>query len=105
MDAVMSRDASQAAVKIPGSRAVMAPPRGMTTQHDTSFACRFKHRMGQSAIDPELEIPAPVADCPECHGCGVIYDKNLERAGWLYPNCPVCCGSDVVTVPAVRPAA
>src|SRR5215217_7264061 len=36
--------------------------------------------------DPEPDPPAlgASADCPHCHGCGVIYDRNLERAGWLY---------------------
>jgi hypothetical protein len=29
-------------------------------------------------------------DCPECHGCGVIYDKALGRAGKFYLNCPTC---------------
>ena len=47
------------------------------------------------AISKKLEMedlePDPPAlgaslDCPACHGCGVIYSKDLERVGWLYPR-------------------
>jgi hypothetical protein len=50
-----------------------------------------------------LIAPAAPADCPECHGCGVIYDKGLERAGLLYPTCGNCGGKGVA--PAVAVAA
>jgi hypothetical protein len=52
--------------------------------------------------DPEPDPPALGAslDCPACHGCAVIYDRNLERAGWLYPPCVACQGTGIVPAPA-----
>lgn len=45
--------------------------------------------------DPEPDPPAPLflIDCQNCHGCGVHYRRELERAGVLYPTCAVCGGS------------
>src|SRR5215213_4265640 len=54
--------------------------------------------------EPEPPAPASAADCPACHGCGVLYDKGLERAGLLYPTCTACHGTGV-RMPAQRPAA
>ena len=52
--------------------------------------------------DPEPDPPALGAssDCSACHGCGVIYSKQLERAGWLYPPCVACQGTGIVPAPA-----
>ena len=62
--------------------------------------------------DPEPDPPAlgGTADCPDCHGCGVIYDRNLEKVGWLYPPCVACRGTGEIPalqpiVPAAEPAA
>ena len=56
--------------------------------------------------DPEPDPPALGAslDCPQCHGCGVIYDRNLELAGWLYPTCPACQGAGIAPQPVERTA-
>jgi hypothetical protein len=62
-----------------------------------------KHRaafyllIGALDLSPEPVGPAPslTVDCPDCHGCGVVYDHTLERAGWLYPPCAECGGSGV----------
>jgi hypothetical protein len=58
-------------------------------------------------VVPEPEPPAPalVVDCAECHGCGVLFDRQLERRGLLYPTCPTCGGAGVVDAPARQPAA
>lgn len=53
--------------------------------------------------EPEPPAPATVAACPDCHGGGVRYDRNLEQAGWLYPACHSCDGKGVE--PALAPAA
>jgi hypothetical protein len=66
-----------------------------------------KHRaafyllIGALDLSPEPDPPALGAplDCPECHGCDVIYSRELERAGWLYPGCPACAGSGAVSAP------
>src|SRR5215213_8017848 len=42
--------------------------------------------------EPEPPAPAPLVECPDCNGCGVHYDKGLERAGLLYPMCRACDG-------------
>ena len=68
-----------------------------------------KHRaafyllIGALNLNPEPEPPAPAAaaDCAACHGCGVLYDRNLERAGWFYPTCTACAGSGVAATPAI----
>jgi hypothetical protein len=51
--------------------------------------------------DPEPEPPAfgGSVDCSSCHGCGVIYNKDPERAGWLYPPCVACQGTGIVLAP------
>jgi hypothetical protein len=69
-------------------------------------AARFYLDAGPLEVDdPEPDPPALGAslDCPACHGCGVIYDRNQERAGWLYPEYPACGGSGIAPVsPAAR---
>ena len=56
-----------------------------------------------------LSVAAPVLtlDCPECRGCGVVYSRELERAGLLYPTCAACAGTGLVPAPVrvVLPAA
>lgn len=59
-----------------------------------------KHRaafyllIGALDLTPEPDPPAPEASmCRACCGGGVIYNRDLERAGWLYPPCAVCQGS------------
>src|SRR5215210_68862 len=64
-------------------------------------AARFYLDAGLLELDdPEPDPPALGAsvECPDCHGCGVLYDRNLERAGWLYPNCPAYQGTGIVPV-------
>jgi hypothetical protein len=55
------------------------------------------------AIDPTPEpdppAPAGLRDCPACRGCGVFYDRELERLGLLYPACRACAGTGVVPAP------
>lgn len=57
-----------------------------------------KHRaafyllIGSIDLTPEPEPPAP-ALCPDCAGGGVIYVRELERNGQLYPSCRACQGS------------
>ena len=66
-------------------------------------AARYYLNVGLLEIDdPEPDPPAlgGSADCSECHGCGVIYDRNLEKAGWFYPNCPACAGTGEVKTPS-----
>ncbi|MCA9878273.1 MAG: hypothetical protein KC442_10845 [Thermomicrobiales bacterium] len=63
-----------------------------------------KHRaafyllIGALDLNPEPEPPAPASlvNCPECHGGGVIYNRELERLGLLYPTCHVCHGAGQV---------
>jgi hypothetical protein len=50
-------------------------------------------------LEPDPPALGATVDCPECCGCGVIYDRTLERAGWLYPTCPACQGSGVLPAP------
>jgi hypothetical protein len=69
-----------------------------------------KHRaafyllIGAIDLCPEPDPPAlgMLIDCPECCGCGVVYDRTLEPAGWLYPACTACGG---LGVSGDRPAA
>ncbi|MDQ3695035.1 MAG: hypothetical protein M3464_15615 [Chloroflexota bacterium] len=56
----------------------------------------FYHQLGH--LDPEPEPPAP-AICRACQGCGLIYDRDLERAGLLYPSCQPCHGTGKVVTP------
>ena len=64
--------------------------------------------VGMLPLDPEptsaLIPPAlsDVVDCPDCHGCGVHYSRELERLGLLYPSCVACAGSGIA---ADRPIA
>ena len=46
-------------------------------------------------LDPEPDPPAlgVTQDCPDCRGCGVLYDRELDRLGLLYPPCLTCSGS------------
>jgi len=57
-------------------------------------------------IMPGSEAPAPAAgvECSDCYGCGVVYDKGLERAGLLYPTCRTYDGTGVMS-PTQQPAA
>ena len=60
----------------------------------TPSAC--KHRaawyllVGALDLPPEPEPPAPIltSDCPECHGCGVHYSRELPARGPALS--PVC---------------
>jgi hypothetical protein len=63
-------------------------------QHRAAF---YLH-LGALDLSPEPAGPAPrlAVDCPDCHGCGVVYDRTLERAGLLYPMCVACGGSGVI---------
>ena len=54
--------------------------------------------------EPEPPAPASLMDCPDCNGCGVLYDRQLERLGLLYPTCRSCKGTGV-KAPTERPAA
>jgi DnaJ-class molecular chaperone len=55
---------------------------------------------------PEPSPPLRLAgiDCPDCNGCGVVYDRQLERLGLLYPECKACNGKGV-RMPELQPAA
>jgi hypothetical protein len=55
--------------------------------------------IGALDLIPEPEPPAPILtlDCPECRGCGVVYSRELERTGLLYPICTSCKGLGVLT--------
>jgi SWIM zinc finger len=71
-------------------------------------AARYYLNAGLLEIDnPEPDPPAlgVSVDCPECHGCGVIYDRDLERAGWLYPPCAACTGTGLTQARTSSPAA
>lgn len=46
--------------------------------------------------EPEPPAPASLVNCPECYGGGVLYDRELERLGLLYPSCQTCRGSGLV---------
>jgi hypothetical protein len=67
-----------------------------------------KHRaafyllIGALDLTPEPDPPAPVLtlDCSACRGCGVMYSRELERAGLLYPSCATCGGTGVHPEPA-----
>jgi hypothetical protein len=50
-------------------------------------------------LEPDPPAPSLAVDCPDCHGCGVRYDRTLERAGWLYPPCTVCQGRGMISAP------
>ncbi len=66
-----------------------------------------KHRaafyllIGALDLTPEPPPAAPVLtlNCPDCRGCGVHYDRELEQAGLLYPPCAACEGTGVRRVP------
>ena len=63
--------------------------------------CKHAARRYLDAGSLTLAVPTAPADCPDCHGCGVIYDKGLERAGLLYPACRSCGGTGVAPSPAL----
>lgn len=66
-----------------------------------------KHRaafyllIGALDLTPEPAGPAlgALIDCPQCRGCGVHYDRELERAGLLYPPCAACAGTGQIVAP------
>ena len=53
--------------------------------------------------EPEPEPPAPILpiDCAQCRGCGVLNDRELERAGVLYPPCVACAGTGEIVAPVL----
>lgn len=55
----------------------------------------FYLHIGTLNSEPEPPAPAASSDCPDCRGSGVIYNRDVERAGWLYPNCAACGGTGV----------
>lgn len=57
-----------------------------------------KHKAAFFVLVGALALtPAPQdVNCPACLGCGTVYDRNLEKAGWLYPDCRECAGSGLV---------
>ena len=57
-----------------------------------------------SLPEPDPPAPASLRDCPDCSGCGVHYDRQLERLGLLYPTCRTCQGTGV-SAPGFEPAA
>jgi hypothetical protein len=61
----------------------------------------FYLHLGAIKLCPEPDPPAlgVVTDCPACRGCGVLFDRTLERAGWLYPPCTACHGTGMITTP------
>jgi hypothetical protein len=64
-----------------------------------------KHRAAFYLLIGALVRPERSVDCPDCNGCGVHYDKGLERAGLLYPTCAACGGSGLVDAPVLHSAA
>jgi hypothetical protein len=68
-----------------------------------------KYYLDAGLLDLDDPEPDPLAlgaslDSPACRGCGVIYNKDPERAGWLYPPCVACQGTGIVPAPAVSVA-
>src|SRR5215210_4046568 len=60
-------------------------PAGSFSDPRCKHAARFYLDVGLLELyDPEPDPPAlgGAVDCPACHGCAVIYNKDLERAGW-----------------------
>ena len=59
--------------------------------------------IGALDLTPESDPPAlgAAGDCPDCNGCGVMYSRDLERAGWLYPPCAACGGSGILPAPRI----
>ena len=47
-----------------------------------------RYYLDAGLLDPEPEPPAlgVMQDCPDCRGCGVLYDRDLEQHGLLYPT-------------------
>ena len=75
-------------------------PMGSFVDPCCKHAARFYLDAGLLDLeDPEPDPPALGAslDRPECRGCGVLYDKHLEKAGWLYPPCGACQGTGIVS--------
>ena len=55
---------------------------------------------GQLPLDPEPATSgvqsldsAGTIDCADCKGCGIHYDRELEKRGLLYPTCGGCGGT------------
>jgi hypothetical protein len=76
---------------------------GLNSDPVCQHRAAFSLRLGALEPSPEPDPPAPVLaqDCPDCHGCGVRYDRTLERAGWLYPPCAACEGTGMISAPHV----
>ena len=64
----------------------------------THHALLLAH-LGWLPEDPEPEPPA--VRCPTCYGGGVLYDRELERIGALYPPCATCAGAGRVAVQVI----
>src|SRR4051794_16999561 len=74
---------------------------GMNGDPCCKHQAAFNLLIGALDLTPEPEPPAPVLtlDCRECRGCGVLYSRELERAGLLYPSCAACGGTGVRPAP------
>ena len=68
-----------------------------------------KHRaafyllIGALDLTPEPDPPALGVgrECGAYTGTGLVYCRDLERAGWVYPPCAACAGSGVVDAPRI----
>jgi len=69
-------------------------------------AARFYLDAGLLELDdPEPDPPAlgGTVDCPQCRGRGVLCNRELKRADWLYPNCAACQGTGEQAAPSPIP--
>jgi hypothetical protein len=69
-------------------------------------AARFYLDAGLLQLDdPEPDPPAlgRTVGCSQCRGCGVLCNKELKRADWLYPNCAACQGTGERAAPSPIP--
>jgi hypothetical protein len=57
-----------------------------------------QHRAVVRFVTGRLDPEPPTARCPTCYGARVLYDRELERIGALYPPCQTCKGAGRVPV-------
>ena len=76
---------------------------GLNSDPVCKHKAAFYLLIGALDLTPEPDLPALGIgrDCPDCHGWGVLYSRELERLGLRYPACGACGGSGIVPAPPI----